>query len=156
MADDLPMLYDRVGEDFFGELVAAFYEGIATDELLAPLYPDYPDFEPAKERLRLFLIQYWGGPTTYMETRGHPRLRMRHMPFRVGEAERDRWLVHMAAGQPFLGFTPPRALRIFYLQAEIQYHYLRERMHQITLPPRLIARSVAQCLGMAPIQAPTG
>ncbi|MGB1727836.1 MAG: globin, partial [Ilumatobacteraceae bacterium] len=90
------MLYDRVGPDFFDDLVAAFYEGVATDELLAPLYPDYPDFEPAKDRLRLFLIQYWGGPTTYMETRGHPRLRMRHMPFHVGEAERDRWLIHMA------------------------------------------------------------
>jgi hemoglobin len=97
VSDDLPMLYDRVGPDFFSDLVVAFYDGIATDELLAPLYPDFPDFEPAKERLRLFLIQYWGGPTTYMETRGHPRLRMRHMPFRVGEAERDRWLVHMAA-----------------------------------------------------------
>lgn len=96
MATDPEMLYDRVGPDFFDDLVAAFYEGVATDELLAPLYPDYPDFEPAKDRLRLFLIQYWGGPTTYMETRGHPRLCMRHMPFHVGEAERDRWLIHMA------------------------------------------------------------
>ena len=96
MATDPEMLYNRVGPDFFDDLVAALYEGVATDELLAPLYPDYPDFEPAKDRLRLFLIQYWGGPTTYMETRGHPRLRMRHMPFHVGEAERDRWLVHMA------------------------------------------------------------
>ena len=96
MATDPEMLYDRVGPDFFDDLVAAFYEGVATDELLAPLYHDYPDFEPAKDRLRLFLIQYWGGPTTYMETRGNPRLRMRHMPFHVGEAERDRWLVHMA------------------------------------------------------------
>ena len=96
MSDDT--LFGRVGGDqFFNDLVDAFYEGIATDELLAPLYPDYPDFGPARERLSLFLIQYWGGPQTYMEHRGHPRLRMRHMPFHVGERERDRWLVHMAA-----------------------------------------------------------
>jgi hemoglobin len=95
---DETSLYDRVGGDqFFTDLVDAFYEGIATDELLAPLYPEFPDFGPARERLTLFLIQYWGGPHTYMEVRGHPRLRMRHMPFHVGERERDRWLVHMAA-----------------------------------------------------------
>ena len=91
-------LYERVGgEEFFRELVAAFYDGIATDDLLAPLYPEYPDFEPAKDRLALFLIQYWGGPHTYMEQRGHPRLRMRHLPFVVGEKERDHWLTHMAS-----------------------------------------------------------
>jgi hemoglobin len=95
---DETSLYDRVGGDqFFTDLVDAFYEGIVTDELLAPLYPEFPDFGPARERLTLFLIQYWGGPHTYMEVRGHPRLRMRHMPFHVGERERDRWLVHMAA-----------------------------------------------------------
>ena len=91
------MLYDRVGEEFFTRLVDAFYDGVAGDALLAPMYPDYPDLGPARERLRLFLIQYWGGPHTYLEQRGHPRLRMRHMPFTVGERERDRWLVHMAA-----------------------------------------------------------
>lgn len=91
-------LYERVGGDaFFVELVSVFYDGIATDPVLAPLYPDYPDFEPAKERLSLFLIQYWGGPQTYMEQRGHPRLRLRHLPFVVGERERDHWLTHMAA-----------------------------------------------------------
>ena len=91
------MLYDRVGEEFFTRLVDAFYDGVAGDPLLAPMYPDYPDLGPARERLRLFLIQYWGGPHTYLEQRGHPRLRMRHMPFTVGDRERDRWLVHMAA-----------------------------------------------------------
>ena len=91
------MLYDRVGEEFFTRLVDAFYDGVAGDPLLAPMYPDYPNLGPARERLRLFLIQYWGGPHTYLEQRGHPRLRMRHMPFTVGERERDRWLVHMAA-----------------------------------------------------------
>ena len=91
-------LYERVGGDeFFTHLVDAFYDGIATDDVLAPLYPEYPEFGPAKERLTLFLIQYWGGPHTYVERRGHPRLRMRHMPFHVGELERDRWLIHMAA-----------------------------------------------------------
>jgi len=93
-----PSLFFRVGgQPFFDRLVDAFYDGIATDELLAPLYPDYPDFGPARHRLSLFLAQYWGGPTTYMEERGHPRLRMRHFPFRVGPLERDRWLLHMAA-----------------------------------------------------------
>ena len=93
-----PSLFSRVGgQPFFDGLVGAFYDGIATDDLLAPLYPDSPDFEPAKRRLSLFLAQYWGGPTTYLEERGHPRLRMRHFPFHVGPLERDRWLLHMAA-----------------------------------------------------------
>jgi hemoglobin len=91
-------LYERVGgQPFFERLVEQFYLGVGSDEVLAPLYPDYPDFEPAKRRLALFLVQYWGGPQTYMEERGHPRLRMRHFPFHVGALERDRWLVHMAA-----------------------------------------------------------
>ena len=99
---DDAMLYERLGGDagglaFLSTLVDAFYEGVATDEVLAPLYPERPDFGTARERLTLFLVQYWGGPQTYMEQRGHPRLRMRHLPFRVGEIERDRWLVHMAA-----------------------------------------------------------
>jgi hemoglobin len=93
-----PSLFFRVGgQPFFDRLVADFYEGIATDELLAPLYPDFPDFEPAKHRLSLFLAQYWGGPSTYSQERGHPRLRMRHFPYHVGPLERDRWLLHMAA-----------------------------------------------------------
>lgn len=93
-----PSLFSRVGgSPFFDELVAAFYEGVAADDVLAPLYPDFPDLGPARRRLGLFLAQYWGGPPTYLEERGHPRLRMRHLPFRVGPLERDRWLVHMAA-----------------------------------------------------------
>ena len=85
------------GTEFFDDLVAAFYEGVAGDDLLAPLYPDYPDFGPAQRRLSLFLAQYWGGPHTYMDERGHPRLRMRHFPFHIGPLERDRWLLHMTA-----------------------------------------------------------
>lgn len=93
-----PSLFFRVGGmPFFEQLVEAFYEGVATDDLLAPLYPDYPDFGPARRRLTLFLAQYWGGPHTYNEERGHPRLRMRHFPFHVGPLERDRWLLHMSA-----------------------------------------------------------
>lgn len=98
MTDTEPTLFARVGgQPFFDELVGAFYEGVATDDLLGPLYPDYPDFEPGKHRLSLFLAQYWGGPPTYMEERGHPRLRMRHFPFHVGPLQRDRWLTHMSA-----------------------------------------------------------
>ena len=91
-------LFSRVGgAEFFERLVDAFYEGVATDEVLAPLYPEYPDFTGARRRLTLFLVQYWGGPTTYSDERGHPRLRMRHFPFPVGPDQRDRWLHHMAA-----------------------------------------------------------
>lgn len=96
--NDEPMLFDRVGGmDFFVRLVDEFYDGVVTDEVLWPLYPDQSDLAGAKHRLTLFLAQYWGGPTTYMEERGHPKLRLRHMPFRVGPLERDRWLVHMVA-----------------------------------------------------------
>jgi hemoglobin len=82
---------------FFVTLVDHFYVGIVSDEVLWPLYPDQSDLDGAKRRLALFLGQYWGGPQTYMEERGHPKLRLRHMPFHVGPLERDRWLVHMAA-----------------------------------------------------------
>lgn len=91
-------LYERVGGlPFFVELAEHFYVGVVTDEVLWPLYPDQSDLEGAKRRLALFLAQYWGGPPIYMEERGHPKLRLRHMPFHVGPLERDRWLVHMAA-----------------------------------------------------------
>ncbi|GLW65493.1 globin [Actinomadura rubrobrunea] len=87
--------YEAVGgEETFRRLVHRFYQGVAKDPLLRPLYPE-EDLGPAEERLRLFLIQYWGGPNTYSQRRGHPRLRMRHAPFVIGEAERDAWLKHM-------------------------------------------------------------
>jgi hemoglobin len=82
------------GEPTFRKLVGEFYAGVADDPLLRPLYPE-EDLRPATERLTLFLMQYWGGPNTYSAQRGHPRLRMRHAPFRVGPAERDAWLRHM-------------------------------------------------------------
>ena len=89
-------LYSRVGGmPFFEGLVDAFYDGVATDPVLLPLYPEQPDLTGARRRLTLFLAQYWGGPTTYSDERGHPRLRMRHLPFPIGPDERDRWLAHM-------------------------------------------------------------
>jgi hemoglobin len=87
-------LFDRVGgETFFTELIDRFYLGVAGDPLLRPLYPD--DLSESRRHLALFLVQYWGGPSTYNEERGHPRLRMRHAPFVIGPAERDAWLRHM-------------------------------------------------------------
>lgn len=89
-------LYDRVGgQPWFDTLVERFYEGVEPDPVLRPLYPE--DLEPGKRHLALFLGQYWGGPGTYSEERGHPRLRARHLPFTVGQAERDAWMRHMAA-----------------------------------------------------------
>jgi hemoglobin len=89
-------LYQEVGgSGFFIELVNKFYEGVINDEVIISLYPDRHDLEGAKERLSLFLMQYWGGPTTYSDERGHPRLRQRHFPFAIGERERDHWLMHM-------------------------------------------------------------
>ena len=90
-------LYDAAGGmAFFEKLVDAFYERVATDDILRPLYPS-KDLADSRRHLTLFLAQYWGGPQTYSEERGHPRLRLRHMPFRIGPAERDRWLLHMGA-----------------------------------------------------------
>lgn len=83
------------GAGFFVRLVERFYAGVATDPLLRPLYPD--DLTESIGHLALFLQQYWGGPGTYSEQRGHPRLRQRHMPFVITEAERDAWFRHMAA-----------------------------------------------------------
>jgi hemoglobin len=89
-------LYDRAGgETFFVDLVDRFYGGVAGDPVLRPLYPD--DLTDPKAHLALFLVQYWGGPSTYNEQRGHPRLRLRHLPFVIGTLERDAWLRHMNA-----------------------------------------------------------
>jgi hemoglobin len=94
---DPSTLYDRAGgTPFFEALVGRFYAGVAQDALLRAVYPE-ADLGPAERRLRLFLIQYWGGPTTYDEERGHPRLRMRHVPIAIGPAERDAWLARMRA-----------------------------------------------------------
>ncbi len=89
-------LYEDVGGmPFFVALVDGFYARVAADPVLLALYPERVDLAPARERLTLFLAQYWGGPTTYSDARGHPRLRMRHAPFRIGTVERDHWLKAM-------------------------------------------------------------
>ncbi len=95
MSDEVSLYQEVGGSDFFIELVNKFYEGVINDEVIISLYPDRNDLEGAKERLSLFLMQYWGGPTTYSDERGHPRLRQRHFPFAIGERERDHWLMHM-------------------------------------------------------------
>ena len=95
--------YEAVGgEETFTRLVHRFYQEVAADPMLRPVYPA-KDLGPAEEHLRLFLIQYWGGPTTYNELRGHPRLRMRHARFAIGEAERDAWLRRMREALDELG-----------------------------------------------------
>jgi hemoglobin len=98
--------YEAVGgEEAFTRLVSRFYAEVAADPELRPLYPS-KDLTLAEEHLRLFLIQYWGGPRTYDELRGHPRLRMRHVRFAIGEAERDAWLRHMRTALDELALDP--------------------------------------------------
>jgi hemoglobin len=87
-------LFDRIGSAGFDQLTRVFYQGVASDPLLKPMYPE-EDLGPAERRLRMFLEQYWGGPDTYQQERGHPRLRMRHHEFRIGPKARDAWLTHM-------------------------------------------------------------
>jgi hemoglobin len=94
------------GEETFTRLVRRFYQEVAADPVLRPVYPAR-DLGPAEEHLRLFLIQYWGGPTTYNELRGHPRLRMRHVRFHIGETERDLWLKHMRTALDELALPAP-------------------------------------------------
>ena len=93
------------GEATFRQLVARFYARVAEDEVLRPIYPE-EDLSGATERLSLFLIQYWGGPQTYSEQRGHPRLRMRHHPFAIGQREREAWLGHMTAAVASIELPP--------------------------------------------------
>ena len=91
-------LFERVGgTPFFERLAEEFYVSVRTDPVLLALYPEPDDLGPARRRLALFLAQYWGGPTTYSDERGHPRLRMRHATFPIDDAMRDRWLAHMNA-----------------------------------------------------------
>ena len=115
-----PTVFESVGGmPFFEALVDRFYEGVAADPVLLALYPEPEDLAPARRRLTLFLAQYWGGPTTYSEERGHPRLRMRHAPFAIGSEERDRWLVHMR--EAIESLDPPvdvaRALDDYFVMA---------------------------------------
>ena len=98
--------YDEIGgEETIRAIVHRFYEGVATDEVLRPMYPE-ADLTAAEDRFALFLMQYWGGPTTYSDTRGHPRLRMRLAPFAVTPDAAQRWLVHFRAGLDAAELTP--------------------------------------------------
>ncbi len=118
-------VYELVGGDPpFRALVDAFYRGVESDPLLRPMYP--PDLEGARERLFLFLTQFWGGPTRYQEQRGHPRLRMRHFPYPIGTAERDAWLTHMRAAVDEAGIQDPaRAAMLQYFEQAA--HFLMNR-----------------------------
>jgi len=109
------------GMPFFERLVDRFYEGVAADPVLLRLYPDQSDLGPARHRLALFLAQYWGGPTTYSDERGHPRLRMRHAPFLIGPQERDHWLAAMLVAleeSGLDGFVRDRMWNYFEMSAE--------------------------------------
>ncbi len=121
-------LYERAGGmPFFERLVDRFYDGVREDEVLRPLYPE-EDLAPAARRLTLFLVQYWGGPGTYTDERGHPRLRMRHVPFPIGSDERDRWMTHMRAAVDASGADPATAgelLRYFEMAAEAMRNQAR-------------------------------
>ena len=108
------------GADTFRRLVDVFYDEVARDEVLRPMYPE-EDLGPAAERLRTFLEQYWGGPTTYSDARGHPRLRMRHAPYRVNPDARDRWLAHMRTAVDALELPP--------LQHATLWDYLERAAH---------------------------
>lgn len=109
MADDGQQVtvFDHVGGlVFFERLVDEFYDRVEADQALLALYPDPTDLGPARRRFRLFLAQYWGGPQTYNEERGHPRLRMRHQPFVIDQAGRDRWMSAMTGALDVLAPEP--------------------------------------------------
>jgi hemoglobin len=110
-------IYELLGVEGFERLVTAFYKRVDSDPVLRPLYPE-ADLAGAERRLRLFLIQYFGGPDDYSQERGHPRLRMRHIPFTIGEAERDAWLTAMIGAMDEVGICEPAysAMRQYFEQ----------------------------------------
>ncbi len=126
------------GEETFRRLVRAFYREVAADPQLRPVYPS-KDLGPAEEHLRLFLIQYWGGPATYNERRGHPRLRMRHAHFAIGEAERDAWLRHMRTALDEIGLPAAQDAQL--------WEYLVMAAHSLVNQP---SRPGGSDLGLSP------
>ena len=125
---ETPSLYEQMGgRDTFEQLVSHFYARVAVDAVLRPMYPD-EDFKGAAQRLLMFLEQYWGGPKTYSEERGHPRLRMRHAPFHISEVERDVWLTHMKSAVDELKMKPE-------LKEEL-WNYLVMAAHSMVNQPR--------------------
>jgi len=125
MSETGQSVYTYVGGDEpFARLVDAFYRGVEEDPLLRPMYPQ--DLGEAKERLFLFLTQFFGGPRRYDESRGHPRLRMRHFPFSIGAPERDAWLTHMRAAVDEVGIAEPaRQMMLDYFDHAA--HFLENR-----------------------------
>jgi hemoglobin len=111
------------GHDTFVTLVDRFYDGVSGDPALRPMYPE-DDLGPAKLRLTMFLEQYWGGPTTYSDTRGHPRLRARHAAFRITPSARERWLEHMRAAVESLALAP--------VDRDTLWDYLERAAHSLT------------------------
>lgn len=104
--EGMSTFYEEIGGyDAIAGIVARFYAGVAEDEVLRPMYPE-ADLRPAQQRFTDFLVQYWGGPSTYSEQRGHPRLRMRHAPFEVTPSAAQRWLVHFRAALDASDLTP--------------------------------------------------
>ena len=118
-------LYDLVGPEWFVALVDRFYDDVATSPVLRPLYPD--DLAGQRHRLAGFLQQYWGGPAEYSAERGHPRLRIRHAPFRIGEAEREAWLLSMAAALVGGGLTASA-------EAELMEYFAGASSHLVNHP----------------------
>lgn len=113
VSDETLSYYDEIGgEPTIRAIVDRFYAGVAEDPLLRPMYPE-EDLGPAADRFSLFLMQYWGGPTTYSERRGHPRLRMRHAPYAVTPSAAERWLVHFRAGLDEADLTPEQHARFW-------------------------------------------
>lgn len=115
-------LYDAIGGHATIELIVdVFYQGVASDDVLKPMYPE-DDLGPAAERLTMFLTQYWGGPTTYSDVRGHPRLRMRHVPYVVDDDARVRWLTHFRAGLDAAKLDPEHDAQFWtYVQHAAQF-----------------------------------
>ena len=131
--------YEAVGgEETFRRLVHVFYQGVAADPELRRVYPS-KSLTSAEEHLRLFLMQYWGGPRTYDELRGHPRLRMRHARFVIGEAERDAWLRHMRAALDEVALEPAHDAQL--------WEYLVMAAHSLVNKPR---ESGGPDLGLTP------
>ena len=133
-------IYGLLGQEGFDRLTAAFYEGVADDPLLRPLYME-GELEPARRRLALFLMQYFGGPTTYSDERGHPRLRMRHFAFPIDQARRDAWMRHMSAALGSLDVGPDvRATMLRYFEDAATFLVNRAEGDPERLPLRGVPR----------------
>ena len=127
MSDETNLYEAMGGRATFEQLVSHFYALVAVDPVLRPMYPD-EDFKGAAERLLMFLEQYWGGPKTYSEQRGHPRLRMRHSAFYISEVERDVWLQHMKSAVDQLEMKDE-------LRSDL-WNYLEMAAHSMVNQPR--------------------